>query len=123
MHRIEKAPYGYRLVIEGFLGPSEADAMLAGLQALEQPRGGLLVDLRHSRTLHPDAQESLKLALLHCRQAGMARIAFVLDSVIALVQARCVVRDAGQEDAVKLLDASGEPDWERSALDWLGSGA
>ena len=35
MHRIEKAPYGYRLVIEGFLGPSEADAMLAGLQALD----------------------------------------------------------------------------------------
>lgn len=122
MHRIEETPYGYRLTIEGFLGPDEADSMLSGVRALTNPRGGLLIDLRRSRTLHPDAQEALELVILHCRQAGMERIACVLDSAIALLQTRCVVRDAGQEAAVRLLDASGEPEWEKAALGWLERG-
>jgi hypothetical protein len=122
MHWIEETPYGYRLVIEDFLGPNEADSMLSDVQALANLRGGLLIDLRRSRTLHPDAQEALKLVILHCLQAGMERIACVLDSAIALLQTRCVVRDAGLDTAVRLLDVSGEPEWEKTALGWLERG-
>lgn len=122
MHRIEETPYGHRLIVEGFLGPDEADSMLSDLKAAVRPGRppfALLVDLRLPPTLHPDAQEALKLALLHCRQAGMARSACALDSAIVLLQTRCLVRDAGLEDAVRAIDASRDPDWEKTALDWM----
>jgi hypothetical protein len=122
MHRIEETPYGYRLVIEDFLGPGEADAMLSDLQATVHGRSGLLIDLRRIRTLHPDAQEALKLALLHCREAGMERAVFLLDSAIVRLQTRCLARDAGLEDAVRALDVSCQADWEKAALDWLERG-
>jgi hypothetical protein len=121
-HRIEETPYGYRLVVEDFLGPHEADAMLSGVKATVRSPGGLLIDLRRSRTLHPDAQEALQLALLHCREAGMERAACVLDSAIATLQARRLVRDAGLEAAVRLLDVSHEPEWETTALEWIERG-
>lgn len=122
MHRIEETPYGYRLVVEDFLGPDEADSMLSDLKAAVRPRDGLLIDLRRCRTLHPDAQEALQLAILHCRQAGLERIACALDSAIVLLQTRCLVRDAGLEDAVRTLDVSRQPDWEKAALGWLERG-
>jgi hypothetical protein len=122
MHRIEETPYGYRLGIEDFLGPDEADAMLSDLKVTLRPRGGLLIDLRRTRTLHPDAQEALKLAILHCRAAGMERAVCLLDSAIVRLQTRCLARDAGLEDAVRSLDVSSQADWEKAALDWLGRG-
>ena len=122
MHRIEETPYGYRLGIEDFLGPDEADAMLADLKATLRPRGGLLIDLRRIPTLHPDAQEALKLALLHCREAGMERAVCLLDSAIVRLQTHCLARDAGLEDAVLPIDVSGRADWEKTALDWLERG-
>lgn len=122
MHRIEETPYGYRLGIEDFLGPDEADAMLADLKAALRPRGGLLIDLRRARALHPDAQETLKLAILHCREAGMERIVWLLDSAIVRLQTSCLARDAGLEDAIRSIDVSCRADWEMAALDWLERG-
>ena len=122
MYWIEETPYGHRLVIEDFLGPDEADAMLSGLKAAFRPPGGLLIDLRRSRTLHPDAQEALELVLLHCREAGMERAVCLLDSAIVTLQTRCLVRDAGLETAVRGIDVSRQADWEKAALDWLERG-
>ena len=122
MHRIEETPYGYRLVVEDFLGPHEADSLLSGVKATFRSPGGLLVDLRRSTTLHPDAQEALRLAFLHCHDIGMERAACALDSAIVLLQTRRLVREAGLEDAVRLLDVSQEPEWETVALAWIERG-
>ncbi|HEV2846301.1 MAG TPA: hypothetical protein VG477_15700 [Thermoanaerobaculia bacterium] len=122
MHRIEETPYGYRLVVEDFLGPQEADSLLSGVKATVRSPGGLLIDLRRSRTLHPDAQEALRLALLHCHGAGIERAACALDSAIVLLQTRRLVREAGLEDVVRLLDVSHEPEWETMALAWIERG-
>ena len=130
---IEETGYGYRLAYQGG-PPADAAAWLAELRRVVRPRSpfAVLLDLRGSRAFQPDTRELLTEALAHCRAAGMARAAQILDSALTTLQAAGIARDAGLGspgpgdpgdvgDIVRAVDASREPGWEESILPWLHS--
>lgn len=124
MHRIEETPYGYKVVFQGFLQRDDAGALLDTLRRTVQPRNGggpfsVLVDIRTSRAFPAEAQEVLKQAILHCKENGMERNVVILNSAIAALQARRLAKETGIDGWIRYIDASGEPEWERVALDWL----
>jgi hypothetical protein len=120
---IEETGYGYRLAYQGG-PPADAAAWLAELRRVIRPRPpfSVLLDLRGSRAFRPDTRELLSQALAHCRAAGMARAAQVLDSALTTLQAAGIARDAGlgdPGDIVLAIDATLNPGWEEAALAWL----
>ena len=126
MHRIDEAPYGYRIAFEGFLQRDDAGALLEEMKRVLRPRDGgfhVLVDLRHSRAFPAESQEVLKQVIQFCKGIGMERNAMVLNSAIATLQARRIAHEAGIARWVRYIDSSTEPEWERVAVDWLSGGA
>jgi hypothetical protein len=120
--KVEETSYGYIVRFPGILERNSAGALLSELKNVIRPRGSafaLLVDMRESRAFSAEAQEILKLAILHCKDAGMERNACILNSAIATLQARRLGRETGVDDTSRYIDASARPDWERVALDWL----
>lgn len=120
--RVEETSYGYRLRFGGFLERNAAGALLSEIRSVIRPRGAafaLMVDLRESRAFAAEAQEILRQAILHCKDAGMERNACILNSAIATLQARRLGRETGVDETSRYIDASADPDWERVALDWL----
>ena len=123
MHRIDETDYGYRVTLEGFLQRDHAAALLAEVRRQVRPRGegfALLLDLRASRAFPAEAQEVLKQVILHCREAGLERNVVLLNSAIAALQARRLARETGIDGAIRYIDVSSEPEWERAARRWLG---
>jgi hypothetical protein len=120
--KVEETSYGYKVMFGGFLERNAAGALLSEIKSVIRPRGSafaLMVDMRESRAFAAEAQETLKLAILHCKDAGMERNACILSSAIATLQARRLGRETGVDETSRYIDASAEPDWERIALDWL----
>lgn len=119
--KVEETSYGYKVMFGGFLERNAAGALLSEIKSVIRPGSAfaLLVDMRESRAFAAEAQEILKLAILHCRDAGMERNACILNSTIATLQARRLGRETGVDETSRYIDASAEPDWERIALDWL----
>lgn len=122
MYSIEETSYGYKVRFEGHLQRDVAGALLAEVRSLIRPQGSafsVLVDLRGSRAFPPETQDLLRAAIAHFKEAGMERNVCVLDSAVAALQARRLAREAGVAEVSRTIDASGRPDWERIALDWL----
>ena len=125
MHRIEETPSGYRVTFEGFLQRSDAGTLLDSMRSTVRPREGgfsVLVDMRSSRAFPFEAQEAVKQAILHCKEAGLERNAVVLNGAIAALQARRLARETGIEPYIRYIDAANEPEWERVAFAWLQDG-
>jgi len=61
----------------------------------------------------------VKQAILFCKEAGLVRNAVVLNSAMAMLQAKRLARETGIEKDIRYIDASSEPEWERVAVDWL----
>src|SRR5882724_3476357 len=122
MHRIEETSYGYRLTLEGFLQRDEAEELLARMKDTVRPRNGgfaVLLDMRYSRAFPAEAQELIKEALVFCKNAGLERNAVVLNSAIATLQAKRLARETGIAQMIRYIDASAEPEWEKTAVGWL----
>lgn len=125
MHRVEETRYGYKVTFEGFLHRDDMGALLTGMRETVRPRNrdegafAVLVDMRNSRAFPTEAQEILKQAITLFKEAGMERCAVVLNSAIATLQAKRLAKETGTAAWSRFIDASGEPDWERAAVEWL----
>lgn len=120
--KVEETSYGYRVRFPGFLERNAAGALLSELKSVVRSRGSafaVMVDMRESRAFPAEAQEILKQAILHFKDAGMERNACILNSAIATLQARRLGRETGVDETSRYIDASARPDWESVALDWL----
>jgi hypothetical protein len=120
--KVEETSYGYKVMFGGgLLVRDAAGALLSEIKSVIRPGSAfaLMVDMRESRAFPAEAQETLKLAILYLRDAGMERNACILSSTIATLQARRLGRETGVDETSRYIDASAEPDWERIALDWL----
>jgi DNA invertase Pin-like site-specific DNA recombinase len=122
MHRIEQTQYGYKLVFEGFLQKQDLSTLLDDMKQTIRSRGRkfpVLLDMRHSRAFPADAQEILKEAIRFFKQVGMERNAVVLNSAIATLQTKRLLKETGIDATSRYFDASTEQDWEKVALAWL----
>jgi len=124
-YEMETAQYGMRLAFKGYMSPEELGAMnqemarvVAGL-----PDGfGVLVDMRGNRAFSPEVVELMKEQIGLCRAHGMDRGAVILRSAIMTLQARRITGEAGILPQIRFLDASADPGWETTAVDWVARG-
>ncbi len=121
MHQIEPKPYGFKIAFEGFLKAEDiarfSDEMQRNLpQSLED--FAVVVDLRETRTFPPDAQAELMKIISYCHERGMNRNVIVVNSAITKIQANRLAREGGVGD-IRFIDAAHDPDWEKTAEDWL----
>ena len=122
MYTIEETNYGYRMIFEGFLRRDDVDRWVQDIRKQMGSRSegfGVLVDLRAASAFPADAQDKLFEGIELSREKGMERTSVVVANPISKIQAVRVCKETGIYDTVKFIDASSDPDWESSALDWI----
>lgn len=125
MYRIEEAHFGYRMTFEGFIRSQEMAEWGSDLRTTVNNREGgwgNLVDMRGSATLPADTMDELFSGIEYCRSTGLNRVAVVVSNPISKLQAMRVVKESGIDDIVTFVDASTDPEWEKSALGWIRDG-
>lgn len=122
MINIDETSYGYKVTFEGFAQKDDVTKLSQRLGQILSSRNspfGMMVDLRQSRAIPADAQESLMQGIDYCTQYGMERCAVVVASAIAKIQAVRIAKETGIYETTRYVDASASPDWEKEALAWI----
>jgi len=126
MINVTETGYGYKIVFEGFAQREDvarlAQQLGKQLAGRNQPFG-CLVDLRQSRAIPADAQADLMQAIGYTTEYGMERCAVAVASAIAKIQAMRVAKETGIYETTRFVDASADPDWEKTALAWIDKGS
>ena len=125
-YEVEKADYGMKLAVRGFISPGEVTQMNREIEELAdqlEPGFGVVVDMRANRALSNEAVELMKRQIAVCMENGMSRGAVVLQSAIMTLQARRLVTETGLGEKIRFIDASSDADWEKAAVSWAARGA
>lgn len=121
-YEIEATDYGMRLSFKGFISPDEIGQLNRQMERVigGLPDGfGVIVDMRENRAFPNEVAELMKRQIDMCKERGMGRGAIVLQSAIMTLQARRITSEAGISPQVRFLDASSDPDWEKTAVAWI----
>lgn len=119
---IEATEYGMRLTFKGFISPEEIAQLNREIERIivGLPDGfGVIVDMRENRAFPNEVADLMKRQIDMCKERGMGRGAIVLQSAIMTLQARRITSEAGISPQVRFLDASADPTWEQTALEWI----
>jgi hypothetical protein len=122
---METTDYGLRLAFKGFMTPEEIGGMnheMARLVSGLHEGWGVLVDMRGNSAFSAEVVDLMKAQIGLCRENGMDRGAIVLQSAIMTLQARRITGEAGILPQIRFLDASADPGWEKTAIDWVAKG-
>jgi hypothetical protein len=122
---METTDYGLRLAFKGFMTPEEIGGMnheMARLVSGLHEGWGVLVDMRGNSAFSAEVVDLMKAQIGLCRENGMDRGAIVLQSAIMTLQARRITGEAGVLPQIRFLDASADPGWEKTAIDWVAKG-
>lgn len=124
MINIQETDYGYRINFEGFAQQQDVAELSQRLQKVLSTRNspfGVMVDLRQSRAIPADAQENLMQGIGYCTQYGMERCSVAVASAIAKIQAMRIAKETGIYETTRFVDASSDPEWEKTSLGWIRS--
>lgn len=125
MHQINKTPYGYKLVFDGFIKADEmkqwVDESKSALRT-SPPKFGVLIDMRGLKPLPADSQPLMEEGQKAFKMAGMERSCVILSSAIQTMQFKRIARETGIDAFERYIDASSEANWEKKGIDWLKSG-
>lgn len=124
-YEMETTDYGLRLAFKGFMTPEEIGGMnheMARLVSGLHEGWGVLVDMRGNSAFSAEVVDLMKAQIGLCRENGMDRGAIVLQSAIMTLQARRITGEAGILPQIRFLDASADPGWEKTAIDWVAKG-
>lgn len=124
-YEIEATDYGMRLSFKGFISPDEIGQLNRQMERVigGLPDGfGVIVDMRENRAFPNEVAELMKRQIDMCKERGMGRGAIVLQSAIMTLQARRITGEAGILPQIRFLDASADPGWEKTAIDWVAKG-
>ena len=124
-YKVEKADYGMKLSILGFINPDEVNKMNGEIKALGAKLDdgfGIIVDMRENRAFSNEVAELMKEQIGICVDVGMGRGSIVLQSAIMTLQARRLIAETGIADRVRFIDASAVSDWEKVATQWATRG-
>lgn len=125
MYRIEKVPSGFILTFGGIMSKGEVERWVAESKvALQGKIGGfgVLIDMRNLKPLALDAQEVLKQGQKLYKDAGMQRSAVVLNDPLQTLQFQRIAKTTGIYEWERYIDASKDPDFKQTAIDWLTKG-
>lgn len=125
MYTIEKKFYGYKLT---FGTEIKEEEMAQWVQEVERKlslhRGsmGVFVDMRTLRPLTPEAQGHMQKGQKLFKEKGMERSVVILSSVAITMQFKRIAKETGIYDWERYINASQDPDWEKTGLDWIEKG-
>jgi hypothetical protein len=122
MQRVWATDYGVLIAFGGPLTREEAEELVAELdRKLPGPGAqiGLLVDSRGARAYSAQAQEVFRRGILLCQERGVERSVVVLDSPVAMLQAKRLAKEADTLASTRYIDAGSHSDWQQLARDWL----
>ncbi len=125
MYKIEKKPFGYKLVFGDII---ETDEMKRWAQdsknTLVQQSGkfGVLVDMRTLKPLKPDTQAVMVEGQKEYKLKGMERSAVAVPNAIIAMQFKRLAQESGIYQWERYIDASKSTDWEKTAEAWIVNG-
>jgi hypothetical protein len=125
MYKIEKTTYGIKIVLEGTLDVAQAgDFARDAIAAVETcSQGfGILRDMRQLKALSPEAEKQIIPAYQAAKKGGVGRQALIVPSGVMKMQSVRRAKEVGIYDTTRFIDASTDPNWEQTAVDWLTKG-
>jgi hypothetical protein len=126
MYRIEKKPYGYRMLFSGFIKNDEmkawAQEVKATLAAPQAKEFGVFVDMRDLKPLDDAAKATMVEGQLIFKDKGMVRSVVILNSPILTMQFKRLAKESGIYQWERYVDASVVSDFEKVGEDWVGKG-
>lgn len=125
MYSIEKTNYGVKLVFGGMIPVDEmakwVEESIKFVPSLPSSFG-VLIDMRSLKPLQDDAKNEMTKGQILYKSKGMKRSAVILDSAILIMQFKRIAKETGIYEWERYFNASDNPSWEQSALDWLVKG-
>jgi len=125
MHKIERRTYGIRLTFAEMIDLDEMQRWVdEAKRALIDQRGsfGVLVDMRELKPLKPEVQAKMVEGQREFKLHGMERSAVGVASSIIAIQFKRLAQESGIYKWERYLDASQDPNWEKSAEGWISHG-
>ncbi len=125
MYKIEKKPFGFKLVFGDAIEVDEMKRWSAeSAKALVGQSGkfGVLVDMRTLKPLKADAQAVMVEGQKQYKVKGMERSAVAVPNAIVAMQFKRLAQDSGIYQWERYIDCAKHPDWENVAEAWLVSG-
>lgn len=125
MYRVDKRPYGFQLTMSGHVDDTQIQNYILEIKELLPqlpPQFGILVDMREMTPLTPDNQASLVASqkLVADRLTRSATV--VNDNAIVKMQFRRLSKAGGVVETKRFIDASTDPNWTKTAEDWVVMG-
>lgn len=125
MYKIEKHPYGFKLVFGDFIKPEEMAKWVeeSKKSLIGAPKEfGVFVDMRTLKPLSAEAQSHMQEGQKLFKQKGMVRSVVILDNSLTKMQFQRIARETGIYAWERYIDASSVPHWEKVGVDWISKG-
>jgi len=125
MYRIERKPYGFKLVFGDVIDVAEMRAWVEeSKKALATVTGkfGVLVDMRTLKPLKPETQAVMVEGQKGYKERGMERSAVAVPNAVIALQFKRLAQESGIYRWERYIDASASAEWEKVAERWVVGG-
>lgn len=123
-YTVQKTPFGYRSEIVSPFAPAEAQRWLSEIKQVvgTGKLTGQLIDSRLAKANSPESGKVIEEAMTFVRARGLQRSAVILSSSVVKMQIQRMARESGVDSFERYIDASADPEWEKTAIAWIEKG-
>ena len=125
MYEIEKKEFGFKLTFGGLISGEEMQAWVADSkkELADAPDAfGVFVDMRTLKPIPVDAQVHMQEGQQLYKDKGMERSVVIVDSSVTKMQFQRIARRTGIDEWERYIDASEDPGWQKTGMDWIVRG-
>ncbi|MCK5521063.1 MAG: hypothetical protein KAI81_08115 [Candidatus Marinimicrobia bacterium] len=125
MYKVEKKPYGYKLLFDGFIAADEMEKWVEESKnqlTSASKEFGIFVDMRGLKPLPADAQTIMQGGQKLYKQKGMLRSVVIVSNAITKMQFQRIGKETGIYNWERYIDSSATPNWETVGVDWVSKG-
>lgn len=125
MYKIEKTPYGVKLIFSGMIQAGEMASWVKESESFAKtlpPEFGVLVDMRELKPLADDAKQEMQKGQIIYKTKGMKRSAVILSSSILTMQFKRIAQETGIYAWERYFNSAVNQNWEAAATDWITKG-
>lgn len=122
MYTMERTTYGLFIKVRDSLSKAEAEQWVKDLKAATTEINGefgVIADLRQVLILSPESKDAVQAGEMYAREHGLVRSVIILGDEITAQQMKGIARCSGVYEWERYIDATGEPNWEQVAVDWI----
>jgi len=122
LYKIEKKEFGFWLTFGGMIYVEEAKEWATNFEndLKSFPDGfHVFVDMRTLKPLDKETQEFMSQGQIAAKDYGMIRSVVILSNPVTTLQFKRIAQKTGIYEYERYIDASTDPNWEQTGLDWL----